>query len=366
MSASLRVDLPEFARAFCDRARARGVTVWLVGGTVRDALLGLPLRDVDLASSLSAEFVQDLVGDAREIEVDPLLGSCGWREAMAHGDVEVVHTALREEADYGPERRPRTVRFIADPLRDAVRRDFSVNALYSDASSGELLDPFGGVADLRAGRFRTIGVAVVRLQEDPLRVLRAARLEGRLGLHPMPATAAAMASCAALVAALVPQRRFAELDGLLGGSSAARGIERLLDTAALGFAVPALASRFDAVRSAVSNWQCGVPLDRVDAWERLIGEPSLADKALTELEAPRVLRRAVVDRLRPKPGPEFEIVTAADLIALGVAPGPALGAMLTELRRRLVSDGVVTRVAALDLARQLVERQVKRGPLETR
>lgn len=361
-------ELPVELLTFCDRVRARGARVWLVGGTVRDACLGLPLRDLDLASACRpVELVALLAGlrgpgRAVPVAVDLELGTCTWRVACDGVERDVVHTTFRVESEYGIDRRPRAVAFVDDAELDAPRRDFTVNALYADPLDGTILDPVGGLEDLAAGRFRAIGEPVLRLAEDPLRILRAVRLEARTALRPMPATAAALARCAPSVAQLVPQRRFAELDDLVDGRFAVAGAARLLDTAVLAFATPWLGPQFASVRRALDAAGGSLGGDHVARWRTLCGgEAALALEVLAGLEAPRALRRAVAERYVRGPL-RAELVSGRDFLAFGVAPGPELGLLVREAQRRIAERGVVDRDAACVIVAELAAERVKRGP----
>lgn len=351
--------LPQDVLALCERGRAAGVTIWVVGGTVRDAALGLPLRDIDLASALHPERVAALLLHGVAADLDPLLGTCTFPIDDHGATRSVQHTTFRVESEYGADRRPREVAFVDELERDAPRRDFTVNALYLDPLARTIVDPSGGRADLSNGRFRMIGEPVRRLAEDPLRILRAIRLEARTGLLPSPATTAALARCAPLAGHLVPQRRFHELDDLLDGRWAADGVRRLLDTAVLAWAVPWLAARFASVRRTLDARGFGG--DHVARWLALCGgDHDVALEVLAGLEAPRSLRRAVA-------GPRGRaLVSGRDLLALGVEPGPGLGDLLREALRRIEARGVVGRDAALAIVAELVEGRIKPDPDESR
>ncbi|MBI5850074.1 MAG: CCA tRNA nucleotidyltransferase [Planctomycetes bacterium] len=351
--------LPHDVLALCERGRAAGVTIWVVGGTVRDAALGLPLRDVDLASALLPGRVAALLPHGVVADLDPLLGTCTFPIDDCGVTRSVQHTTFRVEGQYGADRRPREVAFVADLDRDAPRRDFTVNALYLDPLARSIVDPSGGRADLARRRFRTIGEPVRRLVEDPLRILRAIRLEARTGLLPCPATTAALAQCAPLAGQLVPQRRFHEIDDLLDGRWAADGVRRLLDTAVLAWAVPWLATRFASVRRTLDSGS--FLADHVARWLALAGgDHDVAMEVLAGLEAPRPLRRAVA---APR---GRALVSGRDLVALGVEPGPGLGDLLREALRRIAARGVVERDAALAIVAKLVGERIKPDPDESR
>jgi len=195
-----------------------GTTGYLVGGTVRDALLGRPVADVDVAVASGEERL------ARELSADGLgtafaLSPPGaalpvWR--VARGD-SIVDVARFERGGT-----------IED---DLARRDFTVNAIAREVGGRRLVDPFGGAADLRAGRIRSISDA--NLESDPLRVLRAYRLAATRGWTIVPDTRRRLARHARLVRRAAPERLHDELARLLAGK-AARAIGWALADGVLG------------------------------------------------------------------------------------------------------------------------------------
>lgn len=167
--------IPGDARAICAALGAAGHGAWVVGGCVRDHLLGRAVSDWDVCTSARPEEVVRLF--PRSIPT-----------GMAHGTVTVVRggahyevTTLRGEGTYSDGRRPDTVHFLDDVRDDLARRDFTVNAIAYDPLQHRLVDPFGGRDDLRAGLLRAVGDALQRFREDGLRVLRGARFVASLG-----------------------------------------------------------------------------------------------------------------------------------------------------------------------------------------
>lgn len=178
--------IPGDARAICAALGAAGHGAWVVGGCVRDHLLGRAVSDWDVCTSARPEEVVRLF--PRSIPT-----------GMAHGTVTVVRggahyevTTLRGEGTYSDGRRPDTVHFLDDVRDDLARRDFTVNAIAYDPLQHRLVDPFGGRDDLRAGLLRAVGDALQRFREDGLRVLRGARFVASLGFTLEPDTEAAI------------------------------------------------------------------------------------------------------------------------------------------------------------------------------
>lgn len=175
------IPLPQNLAPFAQVFQSAGVRAYAVGGLVRNTLLGLPASDVDICSPLSAENVRDLFVSkgARVVE-----------KALAMGTVELhfaglslEYTAFRgERYAAGGAHRPESVWFSDSLTDDAFRRDFTVNALYADLSTGELTDPTGGMNDLSARLLRATSPEPGDiLRADALRVLRLARFAAELG-----------------------------------------------------------------------------------------------------------------------------------------------------------------------------------------
>lgn len=148
-----------------------------VGGAVRDALLGLPFEDLDLATSLEP---RDVVGRLESVGIKaiPTGIAHGTVTAVSQGTVVEV-TTLRCDVD--TDGRRATVAFTDDWAADAARRDFTINALYADPATGEVIDHVGGEADIAAARVRFIGEPLARIAEDHLRILRFFRFHARFG-----------------------------------------------------------------------------------------------------------------------------------------------------------------------------------------
>lgn len=180
---------PAVQRAFAALAEP-GAETRLVGGCVRDALLGVAAADIDLATTLLPERVMARAEDAG-IKAVPTGIEHGTITLVSHGEpIEV--TTLREDVE--TDGRHAVVRFGHDFRRDAERRDFTINAL-SLGLDGELHDTVGGMADLEAGRVRFIGDAATRIREDALRIMRFFRFHARFGLSAMDPDA--LAACIA-------------------------------------------------------------------------------------------------------------------------------------------------------------------------
>lgn len=206
-----------------------------VGGAVRDTLLGLPVKDVDLATPLPPLKVIGKLKDA-QIQAVPTGIEHGTVTALlAGGPVEI--TTLRH--DVSTDGRRATVAFASDWQDDAARRDFTINALYADPASGEIHDWFGGLEDLAARRVRFIGDARQRIREDHLRILRYFRFQARFGSQ--PADQEAEQSCAELapmLKGLSRERVGMEMMNLLGLDNPAPTVARMADLGVLAVVLP--------------------------------------------------------------------------------------------------------------------------------
>jgi len=161
------------------RLRADGHRSYLVGGSVRDALLGRPNDGAfDVATDRRPEDVA-----ARFARVEPT-GIRHGTVLILEGGLAVECTTFRREGAYSDARRPDHVEFTDDPLADLDRRDFTVNAMAWDPAAGALLDPHDGALDLERRRLRAVGEPLDRFREDALRPLRAARFAATHGLEP--------------------------------------------------------------------------------------------------------------------------------------------------------------------------------------
>jgi tRNA nucleotidyltransferase (CCA-adding enzyme) len=170
----------------CERLRSSGKRAWVVGGCVRDLLLGRAANDWDVAT------------DARPDELVRIFPRA-IPTGIEHGTVTVVRgarhyevTTLRGEGTYSDGRRPDWVEFVDDITADLARRDFTINAIALDPVDGKLIDPFDGRGDLARGVLRAVGDPKERFAEDGLRVLRAARFVATLEFALDPATEAAI------------------------------------------------------------------------------------------------------------------------------------------------------------------------------
>lgn len=203
------------------RLAEAGHVARFVGGCVRDAVLGRPLHDVDIATSANPEAVMSLF---------PKHVPTG----LKHGTVTVFVdgrpyevTTFRQESAYERHRRPLEVAFISDLHGDLLRRDYTINAMAMDGS-GAITDPFGGLHDIRRGVIRCVGDPDARFQEDALRMLRGVRFAAELGFRFSGSTWRAIRQHRQLLRHIAMERVGAELDKMIGGADPDRAAGLLI------------------------------------------------------------------------------------------------------------------------------------------
>lgn len=341
-----------------------------VGGAVRDTLLGIAVKDVDIATPLEPQEVMRRL-KAHSISVVPTGIEHGTVTAVLKGGpVEI--TTLRH--DVSTDGRRATVAFAQDWQDDAARRDFTINALYADPETLEVFDWFGGLEDLATRRLRFIGDARQRIREDHLRILRYFRFQARFGSQPADHEAeSAVSELAATLKGLSRERVGMEMMNLLGlpdpapttARMAALGVLPVVlpeaDVAALAALVAqeqAQAIEPDALRRLAALLPADVPLaESVASRFRLSG----AQKKRLALAAgrdgaeadPRALAyrlgvEAALDRLlltgqsisalRGWQVPVFPL-KGSDIVARGVKAGPEVARVLRAVESRWIEAG---------------------------
>ena len=202
--------IPESVRFCIRRLEDAGHRAYIVGGCVRDSLLGLTPQDYDMCTSALPEETEALFRDCRLVLAGKKHGTIGV--VTDSGVVEI--TTFRTEGDYADNRHPAWVAFVPEIAQDLARRDFTVNAMAYSPIHG-FADPFGGREDLKNGILRAVGDPETRFREDSLRILRGVRFSARYRLTPEPATLEAMVSLRGLMENLARERVFDELCKLL-------------------------------------------------------------------------------------------------------------------------------------------------------
>lgn len=406
----------DFALEVVVRLHKAGHQALWAGGCVRDFLLGKVPKDYDVATNARPDEVRKLFGHKRTLAVGASFGVIVVRGPRGVADVEVA--TFRTEGPYLDGRRPESVRF-ATPEEDAQRRDFTINGMFFDPVRQQVFDYVGGEHDLGAGLVRAIGDPHDRVREDKLRMLRAVRFAANLDFALDPVTAEAIREMAAQIIVVSAERITQELRRMLTNEHRARGMQLVQEVGLLHVIFPEFKSfpeaEWDRVLRmlqllqdpsfelamavlwfVVPFFQPDTDIDELgrrlrmsnDEIERivwLIEHQSVLDDAphlplcrLKRLLAyPLVgdlLKLMRVDRitsdrnLRPvifceeylrtipleviNPPP---LITGADLIALGLKPGPKFKEILETIRDAQLNGEIQTREEALALLKRLLE-----------
>ena len=227
----MTIRMDEGAAELLDTLHRAGYAAYVVGGCVRDSLLGLTPHDWDLCTSALPQQGMELFGEEKCIPT-----------GLQHGTVTVKQggglyeiTTFRTEGAYTDGRHPDEVHFVPDVREDLARRDFTINAMAYNEKEG-LIDPFGGQADLQSGILRAVGVPHQRFTEDALRILRLYRFAARFGFSIDPPTAQAAQELCAHLDCVSVERIEEELAKLLSASAPAA----YLDEKILGVVLPEL------------------------------------------------------------------------------------------------------------------------------
>lgn len=288
---------PAHARAFAatvvSRLQGAGFTAFWAGGCVRDDLLGRIPADYDVATSARPDEVRAVFGRRRTLAVGAAFGVITVLGPPEAGQVEVA--TFRTDEAYTDGRHPAGVIF-STPEFDAQRRDFTINGLFLDPTTGAVHDYVGGRADLAAGIVRAIGVPAMRFGEDHLRMLRAVRFAAAFGFALDPETRQAIEAMRHLVTTVSAERIAAELRAMVTRPGARRALALLDDTGLAREILPEVAPAEEpgnAQRRAADRWAAAATI--IEA----LDEPELgtALAALFEGSGTEPLR-AAASRLR--------------------------------------------------------------------
>ena len=263
-----------------------------VGGAVRDDLLGLPISDIDLATSFLPDDVVKRLEKAR-IKAVPTGIAHGTITAVADGQpVEI--TTLR--CDVSTDGRRATVAFSDDWPSDAARRDFTINALYADPETGEISDYFGGLDDLKARRVRFIGDPLTRIAEDHLRILRFFRFHARFGSGEPDADG--LAACTARandLMALSRERIADELVKILGLDDPTPTVALMIERGILKPVIPEITSAEPLAKLVESEKMAGIEPDALRRLSALLPrDPGMAADVAARLKLSNKARKRLV------------------------------------------------------------------------
>lgn len=234
------MDARELANHICDTLRREGYQAYLVGGCVRDILLGREPADYDVATDATPDRVQELFPNS--LAVGAKFGVIVVTEnSEGRGGLQVEVATFRSDVGYSDGRHPDHVMYAKSPEEDVKRRDFTVNALLLDPETEEVLDFVGGRDDLRSGIIRAIGRPMDRFAEDKLRMVRAVRFAARFRYAIEGNTFSAVQKLASQIHQVSPERLRDELTKLLTEGAARRAFEFLDETGLLPELLPEVA-----------------------------------------------------------------------------------------------------------------------------
>tara|TARA_Y100000310_G_scaffold328114_1_gene395671 strand:- start:1745 stop:2992 length:1248 start_codon:yes stop_codon:yes gene_type:complete len=265
-----------------DRFDAAGFRLYLVGGVVRDGLLGrhVDTPDLDLTTDATPDQVKSLVDGV--VDTVWLQGERFGTIGVRMGDRTIEITTHRAEAYASDSRKP-DVSYSSDLAEDLSRRDFTVNAMAVDVVDGDLHDPHGGHSDLEAGLLRTPLDPEVSFADDPLRIMRAARFVAGLGLTPVPGLVEAATSLADRIEIVSPERKCVELFRLLSLADPEPGLALLADVGLVGHILPGVADLDAMSLSGVFDQMAAAPpepLLRLAALGSMVGDSTLREMAV--------------------------------------------------------------------------------------
>lgn len=373
----MTIRMDEGAAELLDTLHKAGYAAYVVGGCVRDSLLGLTPHDWDLCTSALPQQVMELFGAQRCIPTGLQHGTVTVKQSGALYEI----TTFRTEGTYTDGRHPDEVHFVPDVREDLARRDLTINAMAYNEKEG-LVDPFGGQADLQSGIVRAVGVPRQRFTEDALRILRLYRFAARFGFAIDPPTAQAAQELCAHLDCVSVERIEEELAKLLAAPAPAAYLNEKI----LGVVLPELSSEaLAAAKPVVDACPAGTE-DLPVRWAALLmslGEDGTR-KVLKRLrcsnaciEQTAVLVReafaapgqdAAPDtaiRIRKLLG-RYDLHTVQRLAALGAAMEPEQAADFAaqaELAAQLDADGVCCRVSQLAVnGRDLMAAGIPAGP----
>ncbi|HUN79906.1 MAG TPA: CCA tRNA nucleotidyltransferase [Phycisphaerae bacterium] len=216
-------NMREAAKTIVTTLKANGHEALFAGGCVRDMLMGREPSDYDVATSAPPEAVMSLFPKTQKV------GAAFGVVLVRIGRFSVEVATFRRDGEYADGRHPMAVQFTND-REDAIRRDFTINGLFYDPITEQVIDYVGGKADIEAGLIRAIGEPARRFEEDHLRLLRAIRFASRLGFQIEPITWKAIVEHAPQIRSISAERIREELEAILESPSRSAGFRQLCDS----------------------------------------------------------------------------------------------------------------------------------------
>ena len=209
------------------KLQTAGFQALWAGGCVRDSLLNAAPKDFDVATSATPDEVQQLFGLKKTLSISKSFGVITFIGPKSAGNIEIA--TFRRDGDYSDGRRPDSVEFT-DAKEDALRRDFTINGMFYDPVSEEVIDYVCGEADIERKLIRAIGDADQRIEEDRLRMLRGVRFAATYGFEIEAATIEAIQNRAADIGSVSPERIGTELRRMLAHPEKARALRLLIES----------------------------------------------------------------------------------------------------------------------------------------
>ena len=271
----IKISIPAAASRLLGALRRAGFEAYVVGGCVRDSLLGRTPGDWDICTSARPEQVRTVFSAYRQI----LTGEKHGTVAVIVGGTPYEITTYRVDGQYHDSRHPDAVRFVPQVQPDLARRDFTINAMAYNEAEG-LVDPFGGQADLQNGLLRAVGEPQQRFTEDALRILRLYRFAARFGFALDAATARAARQLAPHLDCISAERIQEELAKLLAAPQPGAYLEPAVLAVVLPELTPESLTAAKPVVDACPAGEENLPV----RWAALLG-------ALGEADTRRVLKR---------------------------------------------------------------------------
>lgn len=321
--------LPRDVIGLLQTLQSAGHTAYVVGGCVRDSLLGRTPGDWDICTSARPEEMRRLFADHQLILTGEKHGTVA---VVLHGKPYEM-TTYRLDGSYHDHRHPDAVQFVGDLPRDLARRDFTINAMAYSAEEG-LIDPFGGQKDLARGLVRAVGVPHQRFTEDALRILRLYRFAARFGFEIDPATGQAARELCAHLDCVSIERITEELTRLLAAPKPGTWMEPAVFAVVLPeLFTPENAPRFEAARAIIDTLPEGLPevSARLAALLLPLGEQGTR-KALKQLRCSNALIEEVTTLVR-----EAGLVPEEKTAARAIQARRLLGRLEPDTLRRLTA-----------------------------
>ncbi len=246
MKKTLKID-GEFKRALpvLEKIWDAGFEAYYVGGSVRDRLLGLPVNDVDIATSAHPHEIKAIFKRTVDVGIEH-----GTILVLAEG-AEYEITTFRTESTYKDFRRPDSVTFVRSLNEDLKRRDFTMNAIAMD-EEGQLNDPYGGLEDIESEIIRAVGNPHERFNEDALRMMRAVRFAGQLNFEIEAETLISIKENAPLLEKIAVERIQVEFEKLLTGKWRQEGLAAMVTTELYRYC-PGLDSNKEAILALIED-----------------------------------------------------------------------------------------------------------------